>query len=106
MLRNNDLKWIGVDLDLTIAHNDENFNLLEPIEGAKEALEQLTARGYKIIIYTARPWSEYQDVEDWLGNYAIPYRRIICGKPLFKYIIDDKNITFKGDWKEVLEQIK
>lgn len=28
-------------------------------------------------------------------------RRIICGKPLFNCVVDDKNIEFNGNWKEV-----
>lgn len=104
MLTNDDLKWILVDFDKTICYNDEHFNPLEPIEGAKEALEELQAQGFKIIIYTARSWSEYQLVENWLINFDIPFRRIVCGKPLGRYIIDDKNIEFK-DWTQVKEAI-
>lgn len=105
MLKSEDLIWLGIDLDKTLAHNDEDFNLLEPIEGAKESLEELQSAGYKVIIYTARPWAEYQLVEEWLDNYAIPYNKIVCGKPLFRYIIDDKNIEFRN-WQQVMEDLK
>lgn len=102
------LRWLGIDFDGVVAHNTgyPKYILTKPIKGAKEALEGLTNKSWKIIIYTARPWSDYELIENWLIYHNIPFRRIICGKPLFKYIIDDRNIEFKNDWNEVLKKIK
>ena len=107
-LKNGDLKWIAVDFDNTICDNTghPNYKPTKPLKGAKEALEKLTSDGWKITIFTARPYSDYQLIENWMIQYKIPFRRIICGKPLCRYIIDDKNIEFKGKWKEVLRKIK
>lgn len=101
------IKWIGVDLDKTLANNSAypEYKLLEPITGAKEAMDKLTADGWKIIIYTARAWVDYEIIEDWLNQYQIPFRRIVCGKLFVKYMVDDRNIEFKGDWNEVLKKI-
>jgi len=102
------LKWLGVDLDGTLANNSPHpdYELLEPIEGAKDALYLLASKGWKIIIYTARPWHEYDQIENWLNNYNIPFRRIVCGKLFVKYMIDDRAISFKGDWDEVINQVR
>jgi hypothetical protein len=102
------LKWLGIDFDETLANNTgyPDFTLGEPIEGAKEAMEELTAKGFKISIYTARAWSEYNIIEEWLERHNITYKRIICGKPLFRYVIDDRNIEFKGNWREVIDKVK
>jgi hypothetical protein len=103
-IKTKELKWIGIDCDDTIANNTgyPDFKLTTPIKGAKEACEELNRLGYKVTLYTARPWSEYNIIEDWLQKYNFPIKRIICGKPLFRCIIDDKNIEFKGNWKTAL----
>jgi hypothetical protein len=105
-LQNEDMKWIAVDLDGTLAMTQAPDYLLEyPIEGAVEAMQQLDRDGWKIVIYTARHWADYQIIEDWCQAWNIPARRIICGKLLFRYFIDDRNIAFEGDWKSVVDKI-
>lgn len=101
------LKWVGVDLDDTLANNSgtPEFELGEPLKGAKDFMDTLIARGFKPVIYTARGWTQYDVIEAWLEEHNIPYRRIICGKPLFYAIVDDKNIEFKGDFEEVLKKL-
>jgi hypothetical protein len=93
-------------LDGTLAYTTPPlFDLGEPIPGAVEAMKKLDSDGWKLVIYTARHWSDYINIEDWLTKHGIPFREIICGKPLFRYMIDDKNIEFKGDWGQVLSKI-
>jgi len=97
----------GIDLDNTIAHSDSlDFKLRKPIKGAKEALDKLTKDGWKIIIYTSRSWVEYDIIERWLNKNKIPFRRIVCGKLFAKYYIDDRAVSFRGSWNNVLKQIK
>ena len=107
-LKSNDLKWIGIDFDDVIAGNSgyPDYVLGEPLSGSKEALEQIRDNGWKAIIYTARPWSQYIVVEDYLNTHQIPFKAIVCGKVLLRWMIDDKNIEFHGDWKETLSKIK
>ena len=107
MINNEELKWIGVDLDNTLADNSgtPDFILEDPIEGAKDFMDELVNRGFRPVIYTARHWADYEIIENWLIKHDIPFREIICGKPLFYKIVDDKNIAFKGDYKEVLKEI-
>ncbi len=102
-----ELKWIGVDWDDTIFLNNgyPDFIPTKPIQDAVESLRKLVKKGFKIIIYTARPWSDYQLIEDLCIKHKIPARRIICGKPLFKFFIDDKAIRFTGNWKETLKEV-
>jgi hydroxymethylpyrimidine pyrophosphatase-like HAD family hydrolase len=103
-----ELKWILCDLDNTICNNSgfPDFIPTQVITGTKKALREITDRGYKVIIFTARPYSDYQLIEQFLDDNDLEYRRIICGKPLAKYMIDDKAIEFKGDWDKVLNKIK
>lgn len=106
-LDNHELVWAGIDFDGVLADNSgwPDFEILEPLDGAKEAMEKMEADGWKLTIYTARPWADYQKIEDWLIKHGIPFRRIICGKPLFRFMIDDRNIEFNGKWQDALKKI-
>ncbi len=102
-IKHENIRWLGIDFDNTITNNNghPNYTPTTPIDGAVETLNKLAGDGYKIIIYTARPWSDYHNIEKYCENHGIPMRRIICGKPLFNLVVDDKNIEFDGDWKAV-----
>ena len=106
-IKDNELKWLGIDFDQTIASNSgaPDFTPLEPLDGAKEALDLLVSKGWKIVIYTARAWHEYDIIENWLNKYNLPFRRIVCGKLFVKWMIDDRNIEFKGNWPEIIERL-
>lgn len=101
------LRWVGVDWDETIVENTgfPDFIPTHPIKGAVKSLQKLDEMGYKVIIFTARPWSDYQNIESYCIEHDIPARRIICGKPLFKCIIDDKNVAFNGNWEKALVDV-
>jgi 5-methylcytosine-specific restriction endonuclease McrA len=106
-LTNEELRWIGVDWDGTIMEtHPPRFEFVKPLEGAVESLKELHKKGWKITIYTARPWVDYNKIESACIKFEIPFRRIICGKPLFKYMIDDRNIEFNGKWKKTLKKVK
>lgn len=102
------LKWILVDFDKTIATNSDypEYKPLKPVDGAKKYLDRLVKDGWKITIYTSRPWNDYDLIEKWLDKWSIPHRRIICGKAFGKYIIDDRAIEFRGNWEETFNKIK
>ncbi len=108
-------KYVCVDLDGTIAHYTEwrgveHFG--EPIEGARQALEQLREKGWKIIIFTTR--GDATAVGKYLDEHAIPFDYInfnpdqpanaIGGKVYADAYIDDRSIPFNGDWKSTLEE--
>jgi len=100
------LKWVTIDFDQTIALHDgyPNFNPIEPMVGAKEALERIWASGHKIHIYTSRPWGFYNVIEDWLVDNEIPFDQIHCGKVLSKLHIDDRAFRF-NDWNDEIDDI-
>lgn len=91
------LKWIGVDLDGTLAHSlwtSENptSEIGLPIKRNVKKLHRAIKKGYKPIIHTSRPWTDYQNIEGWLQHYNIPFKEIQCGKPLYHRYIDDRAI--------------
>lgn len=106
-LQDSEMKWLGIDLDKTLAEGIwPEAGIGEPMEGAKQAMDELHRLGLKAIIYTARPWSDYENIERWLNDHEMPFSRIVCGKALLLAMIDDRNIEFKGDWNEVVEKVK
>lgn len=98
-----ELKWIGIDFDKTLCESSGYPDYIpgEPFPGAVEVCQELHEKGYKIVIYTARHWADYHNIETWCAKYGIPIKGIICGKPLLLLMVDDKNIEFRGDWNEV-----
>lgn len=100
---NDGLKWLAIDFDNCIAHNSgyPDFIPSEPLPFCVDALNEIVKNGYKIIIHTARPWADYDNIEKWCNTHHIPFRRIVCGKLLAKYYIDDRNLNTIIDWVEI-----
>ena len=96
-----------IDLDGTICSEEKQFSraLAKIKDGAKESLEKLRDKGYKIIIYSARTWAEYEMTENWLKTNKVPYDQIILGKPQGDYWIDDRAIRFRS-WDKVINEIR
>lgn len=95
------LPWIAVDFDHTLVEIDT------PIPGAKQAMEQLQALGYSIMIHSCnnREW-----IQKVLRANDIPYDYIWDpsedkGKPVCIAYIDDRGIGFTGDWSKVISDI-
>lgn len=100
------LKWAGIDLDGTLAApvwtaENPTSDIGEPIwDNVNKAL-RLHEDGWKIVIHTARAWTDYAAIEAWLNHHGIPFRAIICGKGLFGVMIDDRNVDINSpDWSD------
>lgn len=101
-------KTISIDFDGVIARYDEGYRGLgvfgDIIPGTIEALEQLEADGWQIIICTAR--KELNRVRQYLIEHAIPFRYVTNEKPSASVYIDDRAIQFNGNWDEILPEIE
>lgn len=103
------LRFVGIDFDDTIAQKiwpEEGIG--EPMPGVHEALKEIRSMGYHIYIHTARPYSDIKPIKNWLKDHDLNHLidGIICGKPLFKLMIDDSAFRFSGDWSRDMEQLK
>ena len=102
------LTHIGVDWDQTIFETSgyPDYTPTEIILGAKEGLEKIVAMGYKVVVFTARPWADLYILKHLIKEHKLPVDQIICGKPLFLWMIDDKALTFTGSWEDTLTKLK
>ena len=65
-------------------------------------MKELKQKGYKIIIYTSRLENEVKiETLQWLKKYDVPYDAIHFDKPLYDYMVDDKNVTI-GEFNDLL----
>jgi hypothetical protein len=92
-----DLIWIGVDLDGCIAKpiwraDNPTSEIGDPIWENVEKLKSSVEKGYKVVIHTSRPWTDYEAIEYWLNYWDIPFKEIQCGKPLYKAYVDDRAV--------------
>ena len=78
-----------------------------PVPGVKEALEELSQR-FRIVIFTTRAKTSEgaKAVCDWLTKYDIYHDKVTNKKEAGLLLIDDRAITFKGDWTQTLEDIR
>ena len=107
IMNDNELKWLACDLDGTLSKPlwpKDKIGIGKLMPHAKEVLEYMVSKGKRPVIYTARPWSHYQIIEEWIEKNDLPIHKIICGKPLFDKIIDDRNIEFKN-WKQIKRRL-
>lgn len=93
-----DLLWIAVDLDGTIAEpiwtpQNPTSAIGDPIQRNLVKLREAVRRGYKPVIHTSRPWTDYEAIETWLNHHDVPFRGIVCGKLLAAAYCDDRAIS-------------
>ena len=97
---------LAVDFDGTIAHYEGWAGkgvFLHPLPGAAEALQDLRARGWRIIVFTCR--TEEDDLRAYLDAHGIPYDAVnvgldpameCSGKVHADIYLDDRAVTFRG----------
>lgn len=95
MTLRSELLWLAVDLDGTLAESvwtPENpvSDIGRPIWKNVLKLQRAVDAGYKAIIHTARPSTDYEAIEQWLTHFGVPFKMILTGKVLAALYIDDR----------------
>lgn len=96
------MKTIVVDMDGVLCSEMPTFerSLAEPLPGAAAGLLALKGSGYRVVIYTARGWQEYDMTYRWLKNHDMVFDVLMCGKPIADLWIDDRAISFTS-WSSI-----
>jgi hypothetical protein len=58
-----------------------------------EATRNMYFGGNKVIIWTARQWSEAPQIVGWLRVHEVPFHGLQCAKGGADKYIDDKTVT-------------
>lgn len=95
MTLRSELLWLAIDLDGTLAEplwtpSNPTSEIGAPIWKNVQKLLQAVNAGYKVIVHTARPSTDYEAIERWLNEYGIPFKFILTGKVLAALYIDDR----------------
>ncbi|MBM3410784.1 MAG: hypothetical protein FJY18_04030 [Bacteroidetes bacterium] len=87
-----------------------------PVEGTREALTELSAKGWKIYIFSTRTNKIYhkndhppqeERMKTYLEEHGIPYDKIWSfGKPMADIYLDDRALNFRGKWVDSLQEIE
>lgn len=97
MIKSKDLNFDFWDLDSTLVDTNEsnNFDLstAPPIKATCQMLRKSAKEGRSIFIFSSRHWSDYKEIKQWLKKHRIPFKAIICGKPLGRRYFDDKAVN-------------
>jgi len=114
LVRTENENHIGVDFDGVLHSYTTPFAGTDyipdpPVEGSLDAVKRLCEQGYVIIIFSARAAEEsaIDAIWEWLEKYGFSdyISEVTNIKPCCKVIVDDKCITFKGNWGETLYDI-
>lgn len=87
----------------------------DPVPGAFEALKELSEK-FVVIVHTCKARADRGLVDSktgvelvwaWLDKHNMSQfvNKVTAEKPRARYYIDDKALTFKDNWKEILEQV-
>lgn len=98
-----ELLWAAVDFDGTLTESvwtpeDPVATPGPPKLSSLVKVRDLHLAGYKIVVHTARPWADYEIIEQWLVRHRVPFKGIVCGKLLAAVYIDDRAIHVDDNW--------
>lgn len=90
---------IAVDLDGTICEECWSFADIpfsKPRPEAVHKINQLYAKGHRIIIYTGRLWEDYDTTVEQLRNWEVHYHMLVMNKPIAELYVDNRSCTIGG----------
>jgi len=107
---------IAVDFDDTISTSGVEYpEVGSPQEGAREALQALHDMGCRVRVYTCRCNGnsaktgmldiELKRVSDYMKENGLYFDDIVLpeeGKPFASFYVDNKGISYQGDWLAVM----
>ena len=107
------IKIVCFDFDGVINNypgwEDEGFATVlgEPVDGAKEAIKELRGAGWLVLVHSTRcsyPGGALA-VMKYLNTYNIHVDGVCTNKPPADVYVDDKGLTFKGNWPALMQEL-
>ena len=97
-------------INLYAGWQNEGFDVIlgTPIPGAKETIQKLRNKGYLVLTHSTRcsyPGGAVA-VTEYLNKHNIRVDGVCSNKPPADIYIDDKGLTFNGDWSTMIEAIE
>jgi len=99
---------LGIDLDNTLTQGEKKYweERCDPDEEVIEAINNLYKQGHTVLIWTARPWGNAQQVASWLTEHGVRYHGLRMDKGSADVYVDDKAVNIHGEnWEEKLEDL-
>lgn len=87
---------LAVDFDGTLTDPDQDewrpAEDCEPQEQVIDLVREAYFDGAKVIVWTARQWTEASQIAGWLDIHEVPYHGLRCGKGGAEQYLDDKTV--------------
>ena len=95
---------VALDLDGTLAaYSGWSETIGDPLPGAYGFVQDLRDLGFSIVVFTAR--RPLEGVQAWLDAHGFDCEAT-AEKPPASVFLDDRAITFRGDYGAALQQIE
>ena len=77
-----------------------------PVIGSREAIEKLR-KDWQVVVYSSRSGQPggKQAMSDWFVNNDIQVDELCDHKPPAVIYVDDRGVTFNGNWEKCIEDI-
>lgn len=86
------MKVVAVDLDGTLCpEGPAHERPYQPhFEETRELVNRAYDSGYRVVLFTARNWTDQRMTEDWLAAHGVRVHQVVCGKIPYAFLLDDR----------------